>query len=771
MRRTPLKTLASVTTLTILLHAGGAAAASHACGSTPSAVEVDHALRMEAAGAYVAEAADGAQVFFVPVALHVVRRSDGTGGLSLNDLDQSMTDANESFAAAGLVLCPYGDVNFIDDDALYFDVDTMAEINALRQTNAVPGAINVYFTEILALPGLPLCGISSFTGSNVQGIAMRNSCTAQGNNPSTLAHEFGHYFDLFHTHETSFGVECIDGSNCAVAGDLLCDTPADPQLGSSNVNAACDYTGPAGPGCPFDTGTYDPDTTNFMSYSRSLCRTSFSPGQVSKMRATLLNLRPELAHDACPTSSFPPTPGLARVSVSTGGAEADGYSEDVQISADGRYVLFTSQATNLVDGVTVFPGQLYLHDRETGETTIVSVNSEGEVANSLIESPSMSSDARYIAFSSWSTNLAPEDTLGFTDTFRHDRLTGETRLVSVSMDGGGGDTYAWMNTDISDDGRFVAFSSRATNLLPDSDGITNQVFLADMDTGELTRVSVSSDGELGNHHSDRPALSADGRFVAFTSGASNFDPRDPDGLTDAYVHDRLTGETEVVSIGPNEEHDLFQVFAVSITDDGRYVAFELVGSGPFPNDQTTVEGDILVKDRVTRAIVLVSANASGAQAAGDSKAPRISPDGRYVAFQSTATNLHPDAIDGSFDIFVHDLQTSTIHLMSPGGGGAQSTGEALTPALSANGRTAAYTSDGFNLVPDDTNGLRDAFVYERALACPADLDDDGDADFGDLLEVIAAWGPCAGCPADLDGDGVVGFAEVLTVIAFWDNCG
>lgn len=234
----------------------------------------------------------------VPFTFHVVRRSDGTGGLSQDRLDQAVIDANIAYADANIEFCQPGPTVYIDSDAFYFDINTMAEINALRTTNPVPDTINVYFSPNLAYEGGGLCGISAFTTSSVQAIAMLNDCTATDTNHSTFAHEVGHYFDLYHTHEPFFGDECVDGSNCAVAGDLICDTPADPVLGSHNVDDFCNYFGTEFDFCTFDF--YDPDPTNLMSYSRKWCRDNFTPMQLSRAAATLVNFRPELALATCP---------------------------------------------------------------------------------------------------------------------------------------------------------------------------------------------------------------------------------------------------------------------------------------------------------------------------------------------------------------------------------------------------------------------------------------------------------------------------------------
>ncbi len=230
--------------------------------------------------------------YCVPIAGHIVRRSNGTGGMSLSQYYQSIDDANTYFAGTGIQFYSLG-VDYIDDDFFYSGIQTQADIDALRSTNVVADAINVYYTP--TLPGL--CGISSFTFSSVQGIVMNNSCSGVPGDPTTMPHEIGHYFNLYHTHETAFGTEFVDGSNCSSAGDLLCDTPADPNVfGQVSSYPACTYVGGATDphGDP-----YNPDTHQIMSYSSGLCRDNFSPQSQAKAVNTLLTLRSNLLSRGC----------------------------------------------------------------------------------------------------------------------------------------------------------------------------------------------------------------------------------------------------------------------------------------------------------------------------------------------------------------------------------------------------------------------------------------------------------------------------------------
>lgn len=209
---------------------------------------------------------------YVKLSIHIVRYSNGSGGIPESRVATAISDLNAHAAATNLVFFQYG-------DTIYFDSDQYAncsgsEANALRQIDSVDGSVNIWF-----VPDFVYCGLSSFPASSVQGIVMDNDCTATSSNHSTFSHEVGHYFHLFHTHETFFGEECVNGSNCATAGDFFCDTPADPNV-SGLVSTSCVYTGTASDDCIISL-PYDPDVDNMMSYSLKWCRVIFTPEQLS----------------------------------------------------------------------------------------------------------------------------------------------------------------------------------------------------------------------------------------------------------------------------------------------------------------------------------------------------------------------------------------------------------------------------------------------------------------------------------------------------------
>lgn len=294
MRRRGIGGAVAAVAVAALLATAPAAGQARECGTALGPETAAALLAQQRAGAYERPSRGKDQpeiqhVLRIPLAIHVVRRWNASEGLSSTDVDQTIADANAHYAPAGMEFFQSGLIRYIDNEAFYYNIDTQAEIDALRQTDVVANAVNVYFTANLEYEGGVLCGQASFTTDAVQGVVLANGCTAAGGNQSTFAHELGHYFDLFHTHETAMGVECPNYSNCSTAGDLLCDTPADPTLDSGNMNSSCAYTGTA-QACG---SAYAPDTHNLMSYADpKSCRDHFSQGQIDRMLGTIGNLRP-----------------------------------------------------------------------------------------------------------------------------------------------------------------------------------------------------------------------------------------------------------------------------------------------------------------------------------------------------------------------------------------------------------------------------------------------------------------------------------------------
>jgi Tol biopolymer transport system component len=403
-----------------------------------------------------------------------------------------------------------------------------------------------------------------------------------------------------------------------------------------------------------------------------------------------------------------------RASVSGSGQEANNISRSASISADSRFVAFWSYASNLVPDDTNGRPDVFVHDRLTGQTSRVSVSSDGLEGNENSYYPSISADGRFVAFYSAASNLVPDDTNGHWDVFVRDRQTGETTRASVSSNGeqGYGGSF---DPSISADGRYVAFWSLADNLVP---GDTNQkadIFVRDRVSGETTRVSVSSDGEESNLHSGSPSISADGRFVAFDSYATNLVPGDTNARSDVFVHDRETGQTARLSISGSGQQGNDGSYVPSISAAGRFVAFYSSASNLVPED-TNGYSDVFVHDAQTGQTIRVSVSNDGAQANRDSEYPSISADGRSVAFWSYASNLVPGDTNAKADVFVRERRARQTARVSVSGSGEEGNSYSLNPSISADGRSVAFHSAASNLVPGDTNGREDVFVHQAGDA-------------------------------------------------------
>ncbi len=436
----------------------------------------------------------------------------------------------------------------------------------------------------------------------------------------------------------------------------------------------------------------------------------------------------------------------SRMSVDSGGVQGNGPSGPSSISPDGRCVAFQSAATNLVGGDTNNLVDVFVHDRQSGATERVSVDSLGAQATGESRSPSMSADGRYVAFWSYARNLDSGDTRGWADVFVHDRQSGATERVSVDSLGMQGDEGSF-DPSISADGRYVAFWSTASNLVGGDTNNAWDAFVHDRQSGTTERVSVDSLGAQGNGSSYSPSISADGRHVAFWSHATNLVGGDTNGYVDIFVHDRQSGTTERVSVDSlgAEGHD--SSFDPSISADGRYVAFSSYATDLVGGD-TNGWSDVFVHDRQSGATERVSIDSLGEGNEG-SYFPSISADGRYVAFQSWADNLVGGDTNGVLDAFVHDRQSGAIERVNVDSLGRQGNGQGWYPTISADGRDVAFYTDAFNLVSGDTNGTWDVFVRDRSAGIgwkyctantnstgsPADLSATGSASSGagDLL--------------------------------------
>jgi Tol biopolymer transport system component len=419
---------------------------------------------------------------------------------------------------------------------------------------------------------------------------------------------------------------------------------------------------------------------------------------------------------------------ITRMSVDAAGTQALHESSAPAISADGRYVAFASLASNLVPGDTNGRWDIFVKERATGAIVRVSVSSSGKQGNGPCSTPAISSDGRFVAFTSFASNLVSGDTNGQPDVFVHDRDpdgngvfdegNGTTEQVSVDSNGVEGQWQSW-NPSISADGKLVAFGSYATNLVAGDTNNRGDVFVHDRSNGTTIRVSVDSAGVEGNDSSDSPAISADGSCVAFESAASNLDPSDDDDTWDIFLHTIATGVTEWVSRAHTTQWS-GGYGRPALSSDGSIVAFTSGSSSLVPGDQNGTV-DVFVFDRPSGAMSIVSLDSAGGQGNGGSSGPSLSADGVVVAFISTANNLAPYDSNGFSDFFLHDRTsgaTSALSLNCAGETGDNKSWNGEPPSLSADGRIGVYSSAAEDLVDDDTNGYVDVFAYDLGASWP-----------------------------------------------------
>ena len=405
------------------------------------------------------------------------------------------------------------------------------------------------------------------------------------------------------------------------------------------------------------------------------------------------------------------------VSKNDNGTQGDYTSDFPSISADGRYVAFSSGAHNLVANLEYQTYLIYVFDRQKGTIEIVSVNDNGTQGNAYSENPSISVDGSFVAFSSRASNLVPNDTNGFSDIFVYDRIAHTIERVSIADNGAQSNSGSY-HPVISADGRFVAYESYASNIVSNDTNGTLDVFLYDRKTHKVKRISVNDNGTEGNKRSEWPSITADGKFVAFQSNASNLVSNSV-ANANIYVYDRDTQKIEMISVSDNGTAGNNSSYTPSISLDGRFVTFSSYSSNLVTNN-TNGFSDIFVYDRYAHTIERVSIADNGTEANNDSYLPKISADGNFVAFYSKASNLVPNDTNNSEDIFVYNRQNKIIKRVSVNSSGEEGDNNSNSPSISADGRFVAFESLASDLIDNDTNGTSDIFVHELSVTTSTD---------------------------------------------------
>ncbi len=380
------------------------------------------------------------------------------------------------------------------------------------------------------------------------------------------------------------------------------------------------------------------------------------------------------------------------------------------ISASGRLVAFDSWADNLVPRDANRTCDVFVCDRATGALRRISQGAGGKEGRRISFQPAISRDGSHVAFASDARVLVDNDKNGATDIFVYNLATGKIKRVSVASSGREGNG-ASRDASVSHDGRLVLFASAADNLVEGDTNDAADVFVHDQASGKTMRVSVGSDAAQANAGSGEPCISADGRFAVFYSHATNLAPGDTNGAPDIFVRDLEKGSTQRVSVDSNGAAGNRDSRLPSVSGDGRYIAFESWASDLVDGD-TNGSIDIFVHDRQTGTTKRVSVSSTGIQGDGDCRAPSISRNGRHVVFTGVAANLCPHDANRHTDIFLHDRLEASTRRVSSLPDGTEGKHDSDQAAVSADGRWVAFGTKASNLLPSDKNHAVDIVVWD-----------------------------------------------------------
>ena len=410
---------------------------------------------------------------------------------------------------------------------------------------------------------------------------------------------------------------------------------------------------------------------------------------------------------AAPAMAVPTTD---RVSISSAGAQGNNQSGLGAPSKNGQFVAFDSLASNLVPTDTNATQDIFVRNRNSGKTTAVSRRSNGAEANGASAGAQISDSGRWVGFTSNATNLVALDGNAVSDAFVHDRDTKKTTRVSTRSNGGEANGSSTLQ-GISGNGRFVVFTSNATNLVPgDSNGVTD-VFVKNRKSGKTTRVSLRSNGAQGNQASFSAAISPNARYVTFTSAASNLVPNDSNGVSDIFVHDRNNKNTRRVSVASNGAQ-ANQASQLSDVSDNGVIVFASFATNLVPGDTNGFWDAFAhrISNGETRRVSVSSAGLQGNNHSGIFGVPTISANGDRIAFDSLASNLVAGDSNANLDTFLRDRSSQTTRRVSVRFDGTQGNTAAAGGHVTSNGKLVAFISNSTNLVGGDSNGFVDTFI-------------------------------------------------------------
>jgi Tol biopolymer transport system component len=390
------------------------------------------------------------------------------------------------------------------------------------------------------------------------------------------------------------------------------------------------------------------------------------------------------------------------VSVTADGTQGNENSILPSVDADGRFVVFESPASNLTSSDDNGKYDVFLTDRDTGSLELISRGADGRPLPGDSGGSQISADGRFVTYHSWTGTSAEPPKV-----YVYDRVEQATEQISAGARGGTSPT-------ISGDGRYVTFTSSSEDIVPDANRWYEDVFLHDRKAGETRIVSSSADGTQGDRSSSKGVVTADGRHVAFVSSATNLVPGDTNGAEDIFLKNLTTGDVQRITVTSDGSQltDFFIYSDPSVSADGRYVSYATTGAF----DPADVNGDIDVylRDTVTGETTLLSRRAGGEPlSSGWASSPAVSGDGSSIAFWSNSSQIVAGDTNYTGDLFVYDRASGVTERVSVTSSGAEADG-ADSGVLSHDGRLAFYRAGAANLVPNDTNGRDDIFVTRRS---------------------------------------------------------
>lgn len=421
-----------------------------------------------------------------------------------------------------------------------------------------------------------------------------------------------------------------------------------------------------------------------------------------------------------------PVNGLERISRSPGGGDANDRSLLPAVNADGCVIAFKSYASNLVDNDRNDKVDVFTFDRAAGSLTEraplrPATGSSGNPNDNSFP-PSLNAEGSLVAFASLANNLTPGDFNSDADVFVYDRPAQMTSILTLREEGELGGGAPDLPPSLSGDGRFLVFSASSEKIVDNDGNQANDVFAYDRDTQQTELISVattgSSQGRPANRASNGGVISSDGCWVAFYSDANNVVPADRNDVRDVFLRNRCAGSTQRVSVASDgsEANAASQAagFLPGISGDGQLVVFSSDASNLDAGDDNGV-ADVFLRDVANQTTRRLSVGTNGESGNAASQYPALSADGRFVVFQSAASNLVEGDNNGLVDVFVLKLETGEIRRIA---GGEEPNGNSTAAQLNADGTIVVFQSDASNLAGADGNGTTDVFAASNSLAVP-----------------------------------------------------